>query len=77
MHYNLTSTTCIDKMTEFFPHYGNPETLVTDNGAQFMSKQFSDFCCAQVINHILTPAYHQMSNAELFVGRQFEWNSTC
>lgn len=66
---NITSTTCIEKMSEFFSHNGNPETLVTDNGTQFVSKQFSDFCRTRGIKHILTPPYHPMSNgrAERFV----------
>lgn len=66
---NITSATCSEKLNEFFAHHGNPETLVTDNGTQFTSAIFKDFCESRGIDHITTPPFHPMSNgrAERFV----------
>ena len=49
--------------------YGVPETIVSDNGAQFTSREFREFCKANAVNHILSPPYHPQSNgrAERFV----------
>ncbi|PIO61752.1 hypothetical protein TELCIR_16714 [Teladorsagia circumcincta] len=51
------------------PKFGNPATLVTDNGTQFTSSQIALFCRFRRINHIRTPPFHPQSNgqAERFV----------
>ena len=54
----------------FVERSGFPLTLVSDNGPQFTSKDFSDRMAKWGIKHILTPPYHPASNglAEKAVG---------
>ncbi|XP_040172372.1 uncharacterized protein K02A2.6-like [Anopheles arabiensis] len=49
--------------------FGMPNTIVSDNGRQFTSAIFADFCNTNGIEHIKTAPYHPQSNgqAERFV----------
>ncbi|XGW08618.1 hypothetical protein V3C99_011164, partial [Haemonchus contortus] len=65
-----TTTSCtITELRRLFAQFGNPQTLVTDNGTQFTSKEFNDFCSQNGIRHIKSPPFHPQSNgqAERFV----------
>ncbi|XP_037810026.1 uncharacterized protein K02A2.6-like [Lucilia sericata] len=66
---NITSSTIIAKLTEMFARYGDCETIVSDNGTQFVSAQFNQFIKSRGITHIKTAPYHPQSNgqAERFV----------
>uniref|UniRef100_A0A915DZB2 Integrase catalytic domain-containing protein n=1 Tax=Ditylenchus dipsaci TaxID=166011 RepID=A0A915DZB2_9BILA len=52
-----------------FATHGLPEEIVTDNGPQFISKEFEEFCISRSIKHTTSSPYHQQSNglAEKFV----------
>ena len=54
----------------FCDETGIPTTLVSDNGPQFTSKEFSDKMVKWGVKHLLTPSYHPASNglAERAVG---------
>jgi len=56
-------------MEDIFARFGIPETLVTDNGTQFISEAFQSFCLSHGIQHLRTPPFHPSSNgqAERFV----------
>ncbi|KAH9580655.1 hypothetical protein MS3_00009239 [Schistosoma haematobium] len=50
------------------PHYW-PETLMADNGSQFVAESFKHFCSVNGITHLRSSPYHSQSNgqAERFV----------
>ncbi|KAL1447396.1 hypothetical protein WDU94_003624 [Cyamophila willieti] len=57
-----TSTWVISKLKQLFTCFGLPVTLVSDNGAQFTSKEFEDFLKEVGISHLTTAPYHPSSN---------------
>ena len=66
---SITSTATVEKLRDMFSHYGLPDQLVSDNGPQFMSNEFSQFKRLKGIKHSLVAPYHPRSNeqAERFV----------
>ena len=60
-----TTTAQVIRILEenWLDRYGPPVTLVTDQGPQFMSAEFKDWCAAQGIRHVHTAAYHPQTNA--------------
>ncbi len=66
-------STTTDKTTavlqDIFATHGLPEVIVSDNGPQFTSTEFEQFCKQRGIKHKTTPPYHPQSNglAERFV----------
>ena len=61
----MTSTTAantIKVLQEIFSMHGLPEQLVSDNGPQFVSSEFLDFCKANGIKHFQVAPYHPASN---------------
>ena len=68
----MTSTTSAKVITELrriFATYGLPRQLVSDNGPQFVSAEFSQFLKENGVKHIRCAPYHPASNglAERFV----------
>ena len=66
--YQLTSTTThrtIDCLLQFIAIFGIPKTLVSDNGPQFTSELFRQFCAENGIRHKCTPPYHPSSNGQV------------
>ncbi|XP_017494984.1 PREDICTED: uncharacterized protein K02A2.6-like, partial [Rhagoletis zephyria] len=66
---SATASTTIERFMSVCAKYGNPQVLVTDNGVQFNSEKFEDFCRIRGIEHINSPPFHPQSNgqAERFV----------
>ncbi|XP_034027378.1 uncharacterized protein K02A2.6-like, partial [Thalassophryne amazonica] len=66
---STTSSKTIQVLRGFFSCYGIPHSLVSDNGPQFCSEEFSMFLKANGVKHIRSAPYHPASNglAERFV----------
>lgn len=58
----ITSEFTIGKLREVFGRFGLPDTIVTDCGTQFRSKEFQLFCESNGIHYIATPPGHPSSN---------------
>ncbi|XP_054283635.1 uncharacterized protein K02A2.6-like [Macrosteles quadrilineatus] len=59
---NATSNTVIRRLRELFCRYGLVKQIVTDNGNQFVSEEFREFCRKNNVIHIRTTPYHSRSN---------------
>ena len=64
-----TTGTTIGFIHELFARHGGVDCVVSENGSQFTSIEFKEFCEIFQIKHITTPQYHPRSNgqAERFV----------
>lgn len=61
---STTTERTIDLLEDKFNSYGYPEVIVSDNGVQFTSALFSEFCTARNIEHIRTSTYFPQSNGQ-------------
>lgn len=64
---NVGQTTAdhtIDALQQIFSMEGLPDTIVTDNGTQFVSNVFNNFCVKFNIKHLTSPVFHPASNGE-------------
>jgi hypothetical protein len=59
-----TADDTIAVLRHIFITEGLPETIVTDNGPQFTSREFQDFCTSHGIKHMTSPPFHPASNGE-------------
>lgn len=66
---STTTSATLEMLQEIFARFGNPGTLVSDNGTQFVSARFKQFCDENGITHLTIAPYHPQSNgqAERFV----------
>jgi transposase InsO family protein len=64
-----TSTSTIVALREIFCRFGLPETIVSDNGTQFISEEFETFLKKNGMKHRCSAPYHPATNgqAERFV----------
>ena len=64
-----TAQATVQMLRGLCARFGIPETVVSDNGTQFTSSEFRDFCMENGIHHVRTAPYHPQSNgqAERFV----------
>ena len=59
---NATASATIVAMRKLFASHGIPETLVSDNGTQFVSEEFSQFLMSNNVEHVQTAPKHPASN---------------
>ena len=59
---STTTANTIAVLRDIFARFGFPELLVSDNGPQFVSKEFSDWLAESGIMHIRSAPYHPQSN---------------
>ena len=57
-----TTMTTIEVLQELFARFGLPETIVSDNGTSFTSKEWENFGRLLSINHLKSAPYHLRSN---------------
>ena len=58
----ITTHSVIEFLSELFCRWGLPEEIITDNGRQFISREFEDFLSSLAIKHCRTALYHPQSN---------------
>ena len=59
---SITTEKTINELRLIFAQHGLLEEVVSDNGPQFVSNEFSEFMHKNGIKHTLTPPYHPQSN---------------
>ncbi len=59
-----TATATIEALRLTFAAHGLPMQIVSDNGPQFTSGEYGDFCKGNGIQRILVSPYHPRSNGE-------------
>ena len=59
---STTAQSTIDQMRLWFAAYGLPEEVVSDNGPQFISQDFTNFLKQNGVKQTLVPPYHPSSN---------------
>ena len=57
-----TSSNVIESLSAVFSRFGVPKTLVTDNAAEFTSREMNHFCTCNGITKKESPPYHPSSN---------------
>ena len=65
--YPMTGTSTeavLYKLCDAIARFGLPEQIISDNGRQFVSKEFDEFCAELGIKHMTSSAYHPRSNGE-------------
>jgi hypothetical protein len=58
----VTSESVIEFLSELFARWGLPEELVSDNGRQFVSREFEGFLISAGVKHTKLSLYHAMTN---------------
>ena len=59
---STTATATIQALRTTFSRFGIPQSIVSDNGPQFTSSEFAEFCHLNGIRHVRVPPYHPSSN---------------
>ena len=60
----VTTQAVVRELKTIFARFGVPETLVTDNGSQFASREFKAFAESWSFNHITTSPRYPQSNGK-------------
>ncbi|XP_061519181.1 uncharacterized protein K02A2.6-like [Anopheles gambiae] len=60
----ISSTATIRILRNIFARFGMPTVLVSDNGTQFTSADFAEFCNTNGVEHIRTAPFHPQSNGQ-------------
>ncbi|XP_033123563.1 uncharacterized protein K02A2.6-like [Anneissia japonica] len=61
---DLTSKPIIECSKTHFALQGIPSTLITDNGRQWVSREFAEFTKTWEFNHVTSSPYHSQSNGK-------------
>ena len=55
----------VKKTKSIFARFGIPQVLVSDNGPQFVSKEFSSFMEQWGVDHVVSSPHHQQGNGKV------------
>ena len=55
---SATALTTVQHLRQLFSRFGIPDSIVSDNGSQFVAKGFQEFCKSNGIQHIRVAPYH-------------------
>ncbi len=58
-----TGLIIVDLQNDYFPRYGAPEVLISDNAHEFLCELMRELLKASDVRHRTTTIYRQMSNA--------------
>ena len=61
----ITATATVRIFADMVARYGAPNMVMTDNGTQFTSSEFNDFCAENGIEHKTSAPYHPQSNGQV------------
>ena len=64
MMSSTTSSATVQAVRKIFSQFGLPKQIVTDNGRQFVSKEFTDFLRINGIRHICSAPYKPATNGQ-------------
>ena len=59
---SATSAATVHYLRQLIAQFEIPETIVSDNGSQFVATEFKEFCQLNGIRHVQTAPYHPSSN---------------
>ena len=59
---SISSERTIKELNKVFSQFGYLKMLISDNGRQFTTEEFRNFCKTYNMKHIKTPPYHPQSN---------------
>lgn len=62
---NTTAFATIKTLQALVNRLGIPKKIVSDNGTQFQSSEFAQFCKSNGIKHTFSPPYHPQSNGQV------------
>lgn len=58
----MDSKVTLDFLRQAFTRFGLPDVIVSDNGTQFTSTEFEQFCIINDIKHTTYALYHSATN---------------
>ncbi|KAL3194428.1 hypothetical protein MRX96_016220 [Rhipicephalus microplus] len=61
---SMTSQTVISALQKLFATHGLPDTIVSDNGAQFKSTEFREFLDSNLIRQVTSAPFHPSTNGQ-------------
>jgi hypothetical protein len=64
LNNNAATLPIICRLRDCITRFGIPDQIVSDNGSQFTSQEFQEFCKSNGIRHSTSSVYHPRSNGE-------------
>ena len=61
---NITSSSIIQALKAIFFQHSIPETVISDNGPQYCSREFAEFAHAYDFNHVTSSPHYPQSNGQ-------------